>query len=567
MAQKRDNPDFQELAGQVDGELNYHLYKHVGVPGHHALVDFFFGEDRMKISLKLPLTFAVTIFLLIGSALFGIYQLNQSINLYQTEVKQDTDHERQVLETTVLFKTQVQEWKNVLLRGKDPAQLDKYWASFVKHEKDIDTHARAILATMTEPETRKLMETFIEQHAAMGANYRKGLEAFKAAQFEAAAGDKAVAGMDRAPTQLLEQLGKKILVHADASNEEAARAGRRAGIISTVLMLLVGVISVFMSIWVTRSVVQPIQDAVVVAQSVASGDLSTPIQSTRQDETGQLLTALHGMQEKLIELISRVQRDADGLSTAAVQIDSGNSDLSKRTEGQAVSLEQTAASMDELGATVRQNAGNANQANQLAQNAATVAVRGGDVVGLVVDTMKGINDSSRKIADIISVIDGIAFQTNILALNAAVEAARAGDQGRGFAVVATEVRSLAGRSAAAAKEIKELITDSVARVEQGSGLVDQAGSTMQEVVSAIQQVVTIVAEISSASAEQAHGVEQVGVAVTQMDQSTQQNAAMVEEMAAAAASLRSQASELVEAVSVFNLGSGRAHQLGAPRSA
>jgi methyl-accepting chemotaxis protein-1 (serine sensor receptor) len=521
----------------------------------------------MKISLKLPLTFAVTIFLLISAALFGIYQLNQSINLYQTEVKQDTDYGRQVLETTVLFKTQVQEWKNVLLRGKDPAQLDKYWASFVKHEKDIDTHARAILVTMHQPEMRKLMETFIEQHATMGANYRKGLDAFKAAQFDATAGDKAVAGMDRAPTQLLEQLGKKILVHADASNDEAARAGRRAGIISTVLMLLVGVVSVFMSIWVTRSVVQPIQDAVAVAQSVASGDLSTPIQSKGQDETGQLLTALHEMQEKLIELIYRVQRDADGLSTAAVQIDSGNSDLSKRTEGQAVSLEQTAASMDELGATVRQNAGNANQANQLAQNAATVAVRGGDVVGQVVDTMKGINDSSRKIADIISVIDGIAFQTNILALNAAVEAARAGEQGRGFAVVATEVRSLAGRSAAAAKEIKELITDSVARVEQGTGLVDQAVATMEEVVSAIQQVVTIVAEISSASAEQAHGVEQVGVAVTQMDQSTQQNAAMVEEMAAAAASLRSQANELVEAVSVFILGSGRAHQIGAPRSA
>jgi methyl-accepting chemotaxis protein len=239
------------------------------------------------------------------------------------------------------------------------------------------------------------------------------------------------------------------------------------------------------------------------------------------------------------------------VATASAQIAQGNNDLSARTEQQASALEQTAASMEELSSTVRQNADNARQGNQLAQNASTVAVRGGEVVGQVVDTMKGINDASRKIADIIGVIDGIAFQTNILALNAAVEAARAGEQGRGFAVVASEVRSLAGRSAEAAKEIKGLISDSVQRVEQGTVLVDQAGTTMAEVVAAIRRVTDIMGEISAASTEQSQGVAQVGEAVTQMDQATQQNAALVEESAAAAESLKAQAQQLVQAVAVL----------------
>jgi methyl-accepting chemotaxis protein len=245
------------------------------------------------------------------------------------------------------------------------------------------------------------------------------------------------------------------------------------------------------------------------------------------------------------------------VATASAEIAQGNNDLSARTESQASALEQTSAAMEQLGATVVQNADSAAQANQLARNASSVAVQGGQVVGQVVETMKGINDSSRKIADIISVIDGIAFQTNILALNAAVEAARAGEQGRGFAVVASEVRSLAGRSAEAAKEIKGLIIDSVRRVEQGSALVDRAGVTMTEVVNAIKRVTDLVGEISSASKEQSIGVAQVGEAITQMDQATQQNAALVEEMAAAASSLKSQASDLVGTVELFKLPAGR----------
>jgi len=285
---------------------------------------------------------------------------------------------------------------------------------------------------------------------------------------------------------------------------------------------------------------------------VAVGDLTQAI-PLRAGDSSSIMASVKQMQESLRRTVSTVRQGSESVSTASAEIASGNSDLSARTESQASALEETAASMEELGSTVKQNADNARQANQLAQSASTVAVQGGEVVAQVVDTMKGINDSSKRIADIISVIDGIAFQTNILALNAAVEAARAGEQGRGFAVVASEVRSLAGRSAEAAKEIKTLIDDSVQRVEQGSALVDRAGTTMTEVVSSIRRVTDIMGEISAASSEQSAGVAQVGEAVTQMDQATQQNAALVEEMAAAASSLRSQAQDLVQTVAVFKV--------------
>ncbi|HVK33058.1 MAG TPA: methyl-accepting chemotaxis protein [Burkholderiaceae bacterium] len=297
--------------------------------------------------------------------------------------------------------------------------------------------------------------------------------------------------------------------------------------------------------------------AAQVAQAVAAGDLSTPI-VLREGDRSSLMAQLHAMQSSLAQAVSAVRAGSENVATASAQIAEGNNDLSRRTEQQASALQQTAATMDELGSTVRNNAENAQQANQLARGASQVAVQGGEVVGQVVQTMKGIQDASRKIGDIISVIDGIAFQTNILALNAAVEAARAGEQGRGFAVVAAEVRSLAQRSAEAAKEIKGLITASVERVETGTALVDRAGTTMDETVKAIQRVTDIVAEISAASSEQSSGVSQVGQAVTQMDQATQQNAALVEESAAAAESMRQQAAQLLQAVAVFKLGNERA---------
>ncbi|NMM14695.1 MAG: HAMP domain-containing protein [Rhodoferax sp.] len=328
-------------------------------------------------------------------------------------------------------------------------------------------------------------------------------------------------------------------------------------------------IAVLFGVALIRGISRSLHHAVDIAHAIAQGDLSQTIHVDGQDEVTQLLQALSAMQENLAKVVSDVRIGSESVATASSQIASGNHDLSARTEQQASALEQTAASMEELNSTVKQNADSARQANQLALSASTTAIQGGEVVTQVVNTMKHINDSSKRISDIISVIDGIAFQTNILALNAAVEAARAGEQGRGFAVVASEVRSLAGRSAEAAKEIKGLINASVERVEQGCVLVDQAGTTMTEVVSSIKRVTDLMGEISAASNEQSQGVSQVGEAVMQMDQVTQQNAALVEEMAAAASSLKSQAQELVGTVAVFKLtpGVSRAQALSTPRIA
>ena len=346
---------------------------------------------------------------------------------------------------------------------------------------------------------------------------------------------------------------EKLMAESEKASDERVST---AGLVMLAAALAAAFGGAFIAWAVARSVTAPLARAAHATDRIAEGDLTTTIVTDSSDEVGQLLGSLLRMQTNLSQVVGSVRGNADSVATASAQIAQGNQDLSSRTEQQASSLQETAASMEQLGSTVKLNADNARQANQLAQGASEVAVKGGSVVAQVVDTMKGINDSSRKIADIISVIDGIAFQTNILALNAAVEAARAGEQGRGFAVVAGEVRSLAQRSAEAAKEIKSLITDSVERVEAGSGLVDQAGATMDEVVTAIRRVTDIMGEITSASAEQSQGVSQVGEAVSQMDQVTQQNAALVEESAAAAESLKQQAQTLVQAVAVFKLAQG-----------
>jgi methyl-accepting chemotaxis protein len=326
------------------------------------------------------------------------------------------------------------------------------------------------------------------------------------------------------------------------------------------LLLLASAAAVMVAVGLATLIVRGILRALgaepaqlgAAVQRVADGDLS-PVQGAERAPQGSVLASIARMQGNLVGLIGRVRTSADTISVASSQIAAGSQDLSGRTEQQASALQQTAASMEELGTTVKQNTDNAMQANQLAQGASTVAAKGGEVVSQVVDTMKGINSSSKKIADIIGVIDAIAFQTNILALNAAVEAARAGEQGRGFAVVASEVRSLAQRSAEAAREIKSLISASVEQVELGSALVDQAGATMQEVVSSIRRVTDIMGEISAASIEQSAGVSQVGTAVAKMDQSTQQNAALVEQSAAAAESLSVQTTQLIEAMAAFRL--------------
>ena len=351
----------------------------------------------------------------------------------------------------------------------------------------------------------------------------------------------------------LDELGKINEEGANRSDVDAEKTFNlaRNGIIG--LLIASVVISMALALFIARIVAGPLEHAVVIAKRVSEGDLSADIRPESKDETGQLVLSLKAMNDSLLRIVGEVRMGTDTIATASSQIASGNLDLSSRTEEQAGSLEETASAMEELTSTVKQNADNARQANQLAVSASEVASQGGSVVDQVIETMGSINESSRKIVDIISVIDGIAFQTNILALNAAVEAARAGEQGRGFAVVASEVRSLAQRSAAAAKEIKVLIDDSVEKVGTGSALVQQAGTTMVEVVSSVRRVTDIVGEISAASTEQSVGIEEVNRAINQMDEVTQQNAALVEEAAAAAQSLQEQADKLAQVVNVFKL--------------
>lgn len=363
-----------------------------------------------------------------------------------------------------------------------------------------------------------------------------------------------------ARNNLLKPLGEEKkrqaeLLHKNLNDIANESSTARSVVLFGVLLVATGLIgfSVYL-VRVMRTLGTDPSELAALANRIAQGDLSARIELHNGD-TQSVVARMAQMQTSLYNVVTQVRQGSESVATASSEIAEGNHDLSARTEDQASALQTTASRMEQLSATVNQNADNAKQANQLAQSASVVAIQGGEVVAQVVDTMKGINDSSRKIADIIGVIDGIAFQTNILALNAAVEAARAGEQGRGFAVVASEVRSLAGRSADAAKEIKTLINDSVTRVGEGAALVDQAGATMTEVVSSIKRVTDIMGEISGASVEQSLGVSQIGEAVTKMDQSTQQNAALVEEMAAAASSLKAQAQELVGTVSVFKLNS------------
>jgi methyl-accepting chemotaxis protein-1 (serine sensor receptor) len=521
----------------------------------------------MNLKLKLPLAFTGVIAAVMGAAVFGIHSLNQSVAVYEIDVAAQHAHERDVADLLVNFKTQVQEWKDTLLRGKDPAKLDKHWSAFAQREAAVEDKAKALLAALPAGESRTLVEQFSAAHVKMGADYRGGFAAFKDADFDSSAGDAAVAGMDREPARLLAEAGKKIAADSAAASADAAVRAQRASLVSIVLMLVAGAAGIVVGVVFSHRITRPVDFAVGVAEAIAGGDLTRQVRVAGRDEIAQLLAALAKMQGGLASLVSNVRSNSESVATASSQISHGANDLSARTEEQASALQQAAASMEELGATVRQNAENAQSANQFALGASAVARKGGDVVGEVVETMKGINDSSRRVVDIIAVIDGIAFQTNILALNAAVEAARAGEQGRGFAVVAGEVRSLAQRSSDAAKEIKTLISASVERVQHGTELVDRAGETMTEIVASIARVTDIMGEISAASTEQSTGVGQVGDAIAQMDQATQQNAALVEESAAAAESLKDQAQQLVQVVSVFKLAGRTADVVRAPVAA
>jgi len=453
----------------------------------------------------------------------------------------------------------------MILEQSNPQKVEELWKLVESEFGNFETRTGQF--EKGNPDQKAMADEARKQHAVLEQQSRAAYAAVKAGNTEEAlqiVRTQIDPTIDKLRDLLVEQVNGNVKFLSDLSikaDERHTQSTRYGWALMFFGLLLAGLVT----LWVLRSIVSGLEAARLTAQRIGEGELRGGVTATGQDEISQLLQSMDSMQSRLKQVVSSVRIGSESVATASAEIAQGNQDLSSRTETQAAKLEQTAASMEQLSSTVKQNADNARQANQLAQSASNVAIQGGEVVAKVVDTMKDINASSRKISDIISVIDAIAFQTNILALNAAVEAARAGEQGKGFAVVATEVRSLAGRSANAAKEIKSLINASVERVEHGTALVDKAGSTMSEVVTSIKRVTDIVGEISSASAEQAADVALVVEAVRQMDQGTQQNAALVEEMAAAAISLESQAQELVQTVAVFKLDNGDQH-MTLPRS-
>ncbi|MFT3859136.1 MAG: methyl-accepting chemotaxis protein [Aquabacterium sp.] len=510
----------------------------------------------IRLGKKLAMAFAIVVLLTFGQGLYAVRELGR-INDNTADIASNWLPSIKVLgdirEATGEFR------RAQALHGMASSDAEHKDAEerMGKARNKLADSFKAYEVLISDEQERQLAERF--ERALAG--YYKDVDAFVAVSRQ---GEARVADMKHLYTtttrdsyqSTLMALGDLVKLNEQGSKQayEASQASYTQALwVVSVLLGCVVLSAAALALWMTRMLAGPMVQAAEVARRIADGDLTARVQAQGSDEVGQLMQALADMKQNLSQMVSSVRQNAESVATASAQIAQGNQDLSQRTEEQASALQQTAASMEQLGATVKQNADSASQANQLANGASHVALQGGDVVGQVVETMKDINDSSRKIADIISVIDGIAFQTNILALNAAVEAARAGEQGRGFAVVAGEVRNLAQRSAEAAKEIKSLIVASVERVERGSTLVDQAGSTMQEVVNSIRRVTDIVGEITSASMEQSSGVSQVSEAVSQMDQTTQQNAALVEESAAAAESLKTQARHLVDAVSVFRV--------------
>ena len=508
--------------------------------------------NRLSVGQRLGLGFALVLFLALFTTAFAFFQLSHVAAETEALMKEPLTTERLVSDWYRNVHTGIRR-TSAIAKSSDESLTPFFAADQAEStrtsailQKEVEEHMRSDKEKALLKEIGEVRQTYVDGRVKVIALKKEGKTEEANQALEQIFIPASLSYVKKIEEMLLLQR-----TQIDQASQEMQHSSQQSRLLLMILSAVAVALSALCAWLITTSITKPLHEATGLAEQLARGDLTGQVKVTRDDEIGLLMKAINGISSGLSEVIAEVRSGTESINVAAGEIASGNADLSARTESQASSLEETASSMEELTATVRQNADNAQQANQYVVSASSVAVKGGEVVHQVVETMGSIKASSNKIVDIISVIDGIAFQTNILALNAAVEAARAGEQGRGFAVVASEVRNLAQRSASAAKEIKTLIDDSVGKVEHGSKLVEVAGTTMQDVVSSVARVATIMAEISAASREQSAGIEQVNLAVTEMDEMTQQNAALVEQAAAAAESMRDQAGKLSHVVAQF----------------